>query len=59
MTLLVLLALAQIMALYYATDPPYIVDSNNNIVGRLTTNPTIYGGITYEELMIILTNNNQ
>lgn len=43
----------------YATDPPYIVDSNNNIVGRLTTNPTIYGGITYEELMIILTNNNQ
>lgn len=43
----------------YATDPPYIVDSYNNIVGRLTTNPTIYGGITYEELMIILTNNNQ
>lgn len=43
----------------HASKPPKIVDDNGDVVGYLTTNKYITGGVTIEQLSLILDKNNQ
>lgn len=38
----------------FTTTPPYIIDGNGNIVGRLTVNPYVYGAVSPYQIYGIL-----